>query len=232
MIDVNPVSSVINAASKGVETVAGVFTSNKEKDAVRAADEQMALLKSYQAEFSARSNRNWVDSLADGFNRLIRPFIVTLVVSIFIVAYLSPERLAEISLAMSSIPEGYWTLLSIIIAFYFGGRMQLKSQDFKFSESQAKAVRSLIETKAEFRKLEMDTDEPDRLVGEAVGKHNQLDHDRATQNNHVVELALKNVDNEEKSTLLAEKVKALKNESVESVTKRRKFGPRKRGGLM
>ena len=143
----------MTSVSKGVETVAGVFTTNKEKDAARSADEQMALLRAYQAEFNERQNRNWVDSLADGFNRLVRPIIVILVLFIFVIAYLSPTHLAKISLAMSSIPDGYWALLSVIIAFYFGGRMQLKSQQFQFNESQLIAVKALVETKQEFKNL-------------------------------------------------------------------------------
>lgn len=229
MPDINPVSSVINAASKGVETVAGVFTTNKEKDAQRSADEQTALLKAYQAEFNHRENRNIVDSIADGFNRLIRPLIVSLILFIFVIAYFSPSRLAEITLAMSSIPDGYWTLLSVIIAFYFGGRMQLKSQQFKFSESQAQAVKALIETKKEFRKLEMDTDEPDRLVGEQAGKSSVVDQDRKTQVNTVVDLALKSAASGSSENALKEKITEMESEDVESVKKRRRLGPRRPG---
>ena len=229
MPNLNPVTGIIEAASKGVETVAGVFTTNKEKDAQRAADEQMALMKAYQAEFNARENRNWVDSLADGFNRLIRPFIVTLVIFIFVIAYISPTHMAEITLAMSSIPEGYWTLLSVIIAFYFGGRMQLKSQQFKFNESQAEAVKTLIETKNEFRKLEMDNDEPDKLIGETDSKSGAVDEARAAQVNPVVDAALRFAGTHESKEQLAARVAEMMNEDVEDVKKRR-FGPRRRLG--
>lgn len=228
MAIINPISGMIDAAAKGVETVAGVFTTNKEKEAQRSADEQMALMKAYQAEFNQRSNRTWVDSFADGFNRIVRPFIVTLVISIFLIAYISPKQLAEITLAMSSIPDGYWALLGVIIAFYFGGRMQLKSQQFKFNESQTDAIRALIETKKEFRKLEMDTDEPDRLVGENVGKSHAVDQDRASQVNDVVEQALVAIASSDPSGDLAKKVKEMKDEDAESLQKRRKFGPRRR----
>jgi len=228
MASLNPISGVIDAAAKGVETVAGVFTTNKENEAQRSADEQMALMKAYQAEFNQRSNRTWIDSFADGFNRIVRPFIVTLVISIFFIAYVSPEQLAKITLAMSSIPDGYWALLGVIIAFYFGGRMQLKSQQFKFNESQTDAVRALIETKKEFRKLEMDTDEPDRLVGETAGKSVAVDQDRATQVNEVVEKALVAIASSDPSGDLAKKVKEMKDEDAESLQKRRKFGPRRR----
>lgn len=227
----NPVSSVVDSVAKGVETVAGVFTTNKEKEAQRYADEQMALLKAYQAEFNQRSNRNWVDSLADGFNRLVRPAIVILVVSIFIIAYASPTWLAQITIAMSSIPDGYWALLSIIIAFYFGGRMQLKSQQFKFNESQAAAVKTLIETKNEFRKLEMDTDEPDRLVGDEAAKLSDIENDRASQKNEVVELALKSISSKNNKKTLSKKIDEMKEETSETVQRRRKYGPRTRKGF-
>lgn len=185
-LNLNPISSAAEAIGNTVEKVAGVFTSNAEKDAQRSADEQMALLKAYQAEFNARENRTWIDSLADGFNRLIRPFIVTIIICIFLIAYVSPERFASITLALGSVPDGYWALLSIIIAFYFGGRMQLKSQNFKFRTSQAEAVKALIETRKQFRKLEMDTDEPDKLAGDSLAKSERIEGQRAGQTNKVV----------------------------------------------
>lgn len=233
----NPISAITDSVSKGVETVAGVFTTNKEKDAQRSADEQMALLRAYQAEFNKVENRNWVDSLADGFNRLIRPFIVSLILFIFVIAYLSPTHLAEITFALSAIPDGYWTLLSVIIAFYFGGRMQLKSQQFKFSETQAQAVKALIETKAEFRKLEMDNDEPDRVFGDKLAKGSNFDATRANQVNPVVEEALQHVKAEGKpediqarsQQALAAKIDAMTKESEEEVKTRRRVGPRRLG---
>lgn len=128
-------------------------------------------------------------------------------------------NLAEITLAISAIPQGYWTLLGIIIAFYFGGRMQLKSQNFKFNESQAQAVKALIETRKEFRKLEMDTDEPDRMIGEEIAKNDSLDTDRSAQVNDVVTLALKSTNNE----ALLKKVAEMKKESPDEVRKRRRL---------
>ena len=233
----NPISAITDSVSKGVETVAGVFTSNKEKDAQRSADEQMALLKTYQAEFNARQNRNWADSLADAFNRLIRPMIVSLILFIFVIAYFSPTHLAEITLALSSIPDGYWTLLSVIIAFYFGGRMQLKSQQFKFSETQAQAVKALIETKAEFRKLEMNNDEPDKVFGDTLAKESDFDTSRANQVNPVVEAALihvkedgaSNAEDSQSRKALQAKIAEMQQEDEQQVISRRRFGPRKLG---
>jgi len=35
------------------------------------------------------------------------------------------------------LPAGYWALVTVIIGFYFGGRMQLKAQDFQKSVRSA-----------------------------------------------------------------------------------------------
>jgi len=186
-LNLNPIEGVIDAGANAVEKVAGVFTSNAERDAQRSSDEQMALLRSYQAEFNQRENRTRIDAFADAFNRLVRPFIVTIIVFIFVLAYISPTHFAQITVAMGSVPNGYWALLSVIIGFYFGGRMQLKSQDFNFKQSQADAVRALIAAKSEFRKLEMDNDEPDRLVGDTTAKSGEVEQTRVTQKNSIVE---------------------------------------------
>lgn len=224
----DPVSKVINAAASGIETVAGVFTSNKEKEAQRSADEQMALLKTYQAEFNQRDNRTWADSLADAFNRLVRPVIVTLVLFIFIIAYISPSHLAEITLAMSAIPNGYWTLLSVIVAFYFGGRMQLKSQQFKFQQSQVAAVKALIATRNEFRQLAMDDDEPDTAFGESLGKDPKIDQARTEQSNSLIETALSQTAMDDKEQL-NNKIAELKSEPEDSIRQRQKS--LRRGGV-
>jgi hypothetical protein len=215
-LNLNPITSAAEAIGSTVEKVAGVFTSNAEKDAQRSADEQMALLKAYQAEFNARENRTLIDSLADGFNRLIRPFIVTIIICIFVIAYISPERFATITLALGSVPDGYWALLSVIIAFYFGGRMQLKSQDFKFKESQAEAVKALIETKQKFRKLEMDNDEPDKVAGDTVAKSDTITNVRLGQTNKVIDAYLK-VPDDKKPEALKRSISSIKNEPEEAV---------------
>ncbi|HEY6897445.1 MAG TPA: 3TM-type holin, partial [Rhodocyclaceae bacterium] len=142
-------------------------------------------------EFTNRENRNWVDSLADGFNRLVRPLIASTVIFVFVLAYVNPEYFARVTLALSSIPNGYWALLSVIIGFYFGGRMQIKSQDFEFRQSQVDAVKALIETKKEFRQLEMDNDEPDKLAGDSLGKSDAVGQARLTVSNRVIDTFLK-----------------------------------------
>ncbi len=222
MSTLNPVRGVIDAASKGAERVAGIFTDNKENSAQRDSDEQMALMQAYQAEFHARQQRTWIDAVADGFNRLVRPFIVILVVSIFVVAYVSPPQLTQISAALANVPQGYWALLSVIIAFYFGGRMQLKAQQFRFDEHQARAVKALMESKKAFRRLEIDRDEPDTLIGDDRAHCADVHSARQQQRNAVLELAEANSDH---TQALQAQIRQMHDESATSVLRRRRFGP-------
>lgn len=226
------VEGVGKAVGSTVEKVAGVFTSNAENDAERSSQEQMALLQQYQAEFNQRENRTWIDAFADAFNRLIRPFIVTIIICIFVIAYVSPTHFAQITLAISSIPDGYWALLSVIIAFYFGGRMQLKSQEFKFQKNQAAAVEALIKAKKEFRNLEMDDDEPDKVIGDSVAKSEAVGQERTTQANEVVKTFLelssdKAATQATKEKALQEAAKKLDKEDTQALVTRRRNGPRR-----
>lgn len=215
--NLNPIVGVVEAGANAVEKVAGVFTSNAEKDAQRSSEEQMALLQSYQAEFNARQNRNWIDAFADAFNRLVRPFIVFMVLSIFIMAYVSPTQFALIGTAMGAIPNGYWALLSVVIGFYFGGRMQLKSQDFQFQKSQVAAVKQLIEAKGAFRKLEMDRDEPDKVVGDSMAKHEVVTQTRSAKRNQVIAMFLKTPAEQRDAALPQTTQKMLEQEAGEGI---------------
>ena len=41
-------------------------------------------------------------------------------------------------------PDGFWALLSVIVAFYFGGRMQLKRQDMAIRGGALEVARELL----------------------------------------------------------------------------------------
>jgi hypothetical protein len=113
-----------------------VFKPNAEMAAVRGHEETMALseqdmasLQQFAAEFHARERRTWWDSLVDGLNRLPRPLITLGILAFFVLAPFEPVRFLEIAKVYQLMPDGFWALLSVIVAFYFGGRMQLKRQD-------------------------------------------------------------------------------------------------------
>jgi len=154
--------NVIGDVFKGGKDVAEVFVENKENKGQRQHDEKiadigrdMASLDQFSAEFQNRQNRTRWDSFVDGMNRLPRPLMTFAILSFFVLAPLFPERFFQIAKAYEVMPAGYWALLSVIIGFYFGGRMQLKAQDFTIKKSTVvSAAKELVAIKKEFRQLD------------------------------------------------------------------------------
>jgi hypothetical protein len=110
--------------------------------AVSAQD--LASLDQFAAEFQPRRNRTWWDSFIDGLNRLPRPLITLGVLAFFVLAPFDPLRFAQIARAYELMPDGFWALLSIIVAFYFGGRMQVKRQDMAIKGGALTAAREIM----------------------------------------------------------------------------------------
>ena len=59
-------------------------------------------------------------------------------------APVAPVRFLEIAQAYQMMPDGFWALLSVIIAFYFGGRMQLKGQDMAVKGGALQVAREIL----------------------------------------------------------------------------------------
>lgn len=88
------------------------------------------------AEFTAyRENRTWFDSLVDGLNRLPRPAMVYAVGYYFYMAYADLEHFNAINFALANVPDPAWVILGLIVGFYFGGRMQVYSNQFKLKNA-------------------------------------------------------------------------------------------------
>jgi hypothetical protein len=128
--------SVIPGLFGPAKELVEVFKPNAEGEAQRGHAERLALsaqdlasLQQFAAEFQPRAKSTWWDSFIDGLNRLPRPLITLSVGAFFVLAPLDPLRFAQVARAYELMPDGFWALLSIIVAFYFGGRMRLKRQD-------------------------------------------------------------------------------------------------------
>lgn len=138
--------------------VAEVFVENKENQGERQHLETLSdmgltqeTIQQFAAEFHARSSRTWWDSFIDGLNRLPRPLLTLAVIGFFILAPLDPERFLLVAKAYEVIPTGYWGLLSVIVGFYFGGRMQLKQAEMKLSSDHVKAAKELVNMRQAFK---------------------------------------------------------------------------------
>lgn len=153
-----------------------VFKPNAEREAARGHQERMALseqdlasLEQFAAEFqSTRTSTAW-DSFIDGLNRLPRPLITLGILGLFVLAPADPIRFLEIAQAYQIMPDGFWALLSIIIAFYFGGRMQVTRQQMTVKGGALDAAKEIVEVRKAFRELATE-DEPrtEKIYQQAV----------------------------------------------------------------
>ncbi|MGI9506173.1 MAG: holin family protein [Geminicoccaceae bacterium] len=144
------ITGVFRPAKELVE----VFKPNAENQANRTHQERMELskqdmasLEQFAAEFkSKRTSTGW-DSFVDGLNRLPRPLITLGILGLFVLAPADPLRFLEIARAYQIMPDGFWALLSIIIAFYFGGRMQVTRQQMTITGGTLDAAKEIVKVR-------------------------------------------------------------------------------------
>jgi Holin of 3TMs, for gene-transfer release len=143
--------NVIPGLFRPAKEMIEVFKPNAEGEAQRGHAERLALsaqdlasLEQFAGEFQPRTNPTWWDSFIDGLNRVPRPLITLGVLAFFVLAPIDPLRFAQIARAYELMPDGFWALLSIIVAFYFGGRMQLKRQDMAIKGSALEVAREVL----------------------------------------------------------------------------------------
>lgn len=148
----------VDKVAGGAERIGGIFRPNAERSAQRAHDADGAVMGQYSSEFNARNNRGWFDQFVDGMNRLVRPFITFSIFGIFIYTPIDPLKMTEVFTAWALIPAGLWTIATVIVGFFFGGRMQLKGQDFRAQMAGAAArAPEVIANIARIRELRSDS---------------------------------------------------------------------------
>ncbi|MEQ5870229.1 carboxylesterase [Sagittula sp. NFXS13] len=114
-----------------IAEVAQVFRVNAEASDARGFDLDTAALNQFAAEFVARSQRTWWDSLVDGLNRLPRPLFTAGVFALLGWTFIDPVKMAEVFGSWAIIPTPVWALITVVVTFFFGGRAQVKDQDFQ-----------------------------------------------------------------------------------------------------
>ncbi|MGR3760908.1 holin family protein [Roseobacteraceae bacterium NS-SX3] len=122
-----------------VAETAGVFRENAEAGAQRRAEYGQAALAQFGEEFLvARKGR--FDAFMDGLNRLPRPLMVVCTFLLFASAMFDPVWFAARMQGLLLVPEPLWWLAGTIVTFYFGGRIQMKSQEFHKSLTRSTAL--------------------------------------------------------------------------------------------
>jgi len=140
---VSLLGALFGRGRKVIAETASIFAPNREAEAARAAGAQAAALKQYAAEFAPRVDRTWIDALADGLNRLVRPVVTLGLFAPVVLTLEDPERMARVWRALATMPAGYWAVVGIVLPFYFGGRMQVKNLEAGQFRAAAAAVARL-----------------------------------------------------------------------------------------
>ncbi len=152
--------SAVTGLFRPAKELVEVFKPNAENQAERGHRERMevnrqdlASLQQFASEFKSKRTSTAWDSFVDGLNRLPRPMITLGILGLFILAPADPIRFLEIARAYQIMPEGFWALLSIIIAFYFGGRMQVTRQQMTIAGGALDAAKEIVRVRKAFREL-------------------------------------------------------------------------------
>lgn len=159
--------SAVTGLFRPAKELVEVFKPNAEKEAERRhverqnlSEQDLASLQQFAAEFESRRTSTSWDSFIDGLNRLPRPLITLGILGLFVLAPVDPIRFLEIARAYQIMPDGFWALLSIIIAFYFGGRMQVTKQQMKVTGGALAAAKDIVEARKALRDLSKKEDAP------------------------------------------------------------------------
>ena len=115
--------------AKGLRQTIEVFRENAEKAAGRDHALQQAALAQLAAEFT-HPQKGWFERLMDGVNRLPRPMMALGTLGLMVAAMGDPHWFALRMQGLALVPEPLWWLLGIVVSFYFGARVQVKSQEF------------------------------------------------------------------------------------------------------
>jgi len=70
----------------------------------------------YEAEWKYADHQSWFGKLVDGINRLVRPVVTIGLISMLFGVLPVPVNL----------PSEYWTVLLLVLGFWFGGRLLKK----------------------------------------------------------------------------------------------------------
>lgn len=140
-----------------IAETAEVFVENAEAGAERRASYAQAALAQHGAEFQ-HAERGWFDRFMDGLNRLPRPLLTLATFLLFASAMFDPIWFAERMQGLALVPDPLWWLAGTIVAFYFGGRFQIKAHEFRRAAvDAAAAVPQVVENIQQIRSLSYDS---------------------------------------------------------------------------
>ena len=152
----------IQGIASAVTGVVEVFKPNSEKSAARQHEFRAGAQKQYGREFGGRGLFN---NLMDGINRIPRPAMALGVIWLLYQAMYKPVQFQEAMIGLALVPVELWSIIGIVITFYFGGKWQAK----KIEAASPDQVAAVVQSIKHIRTLRPDTpgiasdDSPDAI---------------------------------------------------------------------
>ncbi len=120
----------MGSSGQGLVNSIEIFKENSEKRAVRDLELKKSVIDQFSNEFSYGYSSKF-NAFIDGVNRLPRPLMAFGAIGIWVSAMIDPIWFATRMQSLALVPEPLWWLVGVVVSFYFGGRFQMKSQEFK-----------------------------------------------------------------------------------------------------
>lgn len=115
----------------------------------------------YAAEFYQQENVGIINTIINAINRIVRPaFAIYIGWLVFYLPIYKIDLFLQIITAYQAVPDSLWAIVGIIIIFYFGGRMQMKSLEFSRMD-----VQKIKEVREEIAQQKLNTSQDLRIKG-------------------------------------------------------------------
>lgn len=129
-------TGVIEGVANGANKIIKTFRGSKSDRDKQYNERYLANVAARAAEFNYGSNRNWFDSLIDGFNRLPRPITYLAVIGYIYLAYKNPIEFQRLNVSLDTVPEVVWKIILAVIGSLFVARELHKKRGEKLALSK------------------------------------------------------------------------------------------------
>lgn len=116
--------------AKPIRDIAGTFVAPKDTRALNDHEYKLAVLSQFQA-YTTSEKGSWFERFVGGLNALPRPVMALGTIALIGYAIFNPIQATAAFGALETIPTELWGMFGIVVTFYMGGRLQIKSLNAK-----------------------------------------------------------------------------------------------------
>ena len=91
---------------------------------------KLAVLQQF-SDYTKADKGSWFEQFVGGLNALPRPFLAIGTILLLGYAVVDPSRATQAYSTLDLIPQELWGMFAIVVSFYMGGRLQVKSLSAK-----------------------------------------------------------------------------------------------------